>query len=285
MNDKSTLFLGLALIIIMLGMGLSLVPEDFKRIVKRPVAVIGGLILQIVVLPLIAFGIASVLNLPDFISVGLMILAACPGGATSNLITHLAKGDTALSVSLTALSSFITIITIPFIINFGLENFMGESKVIPLDIADTIKKILMVSIVPILIGMGLRAKFPFLVDKVEKPVRIASAVILFVIIIGIVIKEKNNIVEYFVQAGVAALLLNILSMLIGFFGAKSLKLNDAQATSISIETGIQNGTMAIAIAVGILGQTNLSITAGVYSLIMFFTGGGIVFLMNKWNNR
>lgn len=285
MNEKSTLFLGLALIIIMLGMGLSLVPADFKRIFKRPIAIIGGLILQLIVLPLIAFGIASILNLPDFIAVGLVILAACPGGATSNLITHLAKGDTALSVSLTALSSFITILSIPFIINLGMDTFMEVGNIVKLDVLDTIKKILLVSIIPVLIGMALRKFFPVLADKSEKPVRIASASILFIIIVGIVLKEKNNIVEYFTQAGIAALLLNVLSMFIGFMGAKLLKLNNKQATSISVETGIQNGTMAIAIAVGILGRSDLSITAGVYSLIMFFTGGGMIFFMAKNNSR
>ena len=283
MNEKSTLFLGVALIIIMLGMGLSLVPDDFKRIFKRPVAIIGGLILQLVILPLLAFGIATALNLPDFIAVGLVILAACPGGATSNLITHLAKGDTALSVSLTALSSFITILSIPFIINLGMDTFMEVENIVKLDIPDTIKKILLVSIIPILIGMTLRNFLPALAEKAEKPVRIASAAILLIIIIGIVLKEKNNIVEYFAQAGIAALLLNVLSMAAGFVGAKVLRLNNKQATSISIETGIQNGTMAIAIAVGVLGRSDLSIAAGVYSLIMFFTGGGIIFFMGKKN--
>ena len=271
--------------IIMLGMGLSLVVDDFKRIVQRPVAVIGGLVLQLVVLPLIAFGIAYILHLPDFIAVGLIILAACPGGATSNLITHLAKGDTALSVTLTALSSFITIVSIPVVINIGLETFLGSGNTIQLDVADTIKKILLVSIIPIVLGMALRRFFPLLATKAEKPVRIASAILLFVIIIGIVVKEKENIITYFAQAGIAALLLNVLSMAVGFGGAKLLKLNTAQATSISIETGIQNGTMAIAIAVGILHRSDFSIAAGVYSLIMFFTGGFIVFLMNTRNGE
>lgn len=285
MNEKSTLFLGLALMIIMLGMGLSLMVDDFKRIVQRPVAVIGGLVLQLVVLPLIAFGIAYILHLPDFIAVGLIILAACPGGATSNLITHLAKGDTALSVTLTALSSFITIVSIPVVINIGLETFLGSGNTIQLDVADTIKKILLVSIIPVVLGMALRRFFPLLATKAEKPVRIASAILLFVIIIGIVVKEKENIITYFAQAGIAALLLNVLSMAVGFGGAKLLKLNTAQATSISIETGIQNGTMAIAIAVGILHRSDFSIAAGVYSLIMFFTGGLIVFLMNRRNGK
>ena len=271
--------------IIMLGMGLSLMVDDFKRIVQRPVAVIGGLVLQLVVLPLIAFGIAYILHLPDFIAVGLIILAACPGGATSNLITHLAKGDTALSVTLTALSSFITIVSIPVVINIGLETFLGSGNTIQLDVADTIKKILLVSIIPVVLGMALRRFFPLLATKAEKPVRIASAILLFVIIIGIVVKEKENIITYFAQAGIAALLLNVLSMAVGFGGAKLLKLNTAQATSISIETGIQNGTMAIAIAVGILHRSDFSIAAGVYSLIMFFTGGLIVFLMNRRNGK
>lgn len=277
MDDKSALFLGFALMIIMLGMGLSLTLDDFRRIFKHPLAVITGLFIQIVLLPLLAFGIAFTFALPDFVAAGLILLAACPGGPTSNLITHLAKGDTALSVSLTAVSSFITILTIPFVINLGLENFYQAHQEIHLDVADTIKKTFLICILPIVLGMVIRRVKPDFAKKSDKPVRIASSLLLVAIILGIVLKEKENIVTYFAQAGLASLALNVGSMSLGFFGSKLLRLNTAQAISISIETGIQNGTMAIAIAIGILGQSELSITPGVYSLIMFMTGGAVIF--------
>ncbi|MBB6461159.1 bile acid:sodium symporter family protein [Flammeovirga kamogawensis] len=281
MNQTSTLLLGLALAVIMLGMGLSLVTDDFKRIFQKPKAVILGLVLQIVVLPLVAFGISYALILPPFIALGLVILSACPGGPTSNLITHLAKGDTALSVTLTAVSSFLTIITIPFIINLGSSVFYSSETEILLDIPDTIKKILIVSIVPIILGMLIRRYFPKFADKMAKPTKISSATILIVMIVGIVVKERNNVVEYFTQAGSAALLLNGITMILGFLAARLFSLNVAQSKSIAIETGIQNGTMAITIAVGIMGRVDLSIAAGVYSLIMFFTSGILIFLFNK----
>lgn len=285
MDEKATIYLGLALAIIMLGMGLSLTLKDFKRVVEKPLAISLGIVLQLVVLPAIAFGIAFVLNLPDFIALGLIILAACPGGPTSNLITHLAKGDTALSVSLTAVSSFVTIVSIPFVINLGSDVFMAESQQVTLDIGETIKKILVVSIVPVIIGMIINRYAPAFAKKMDKSVKIASAAILTILIVGIVVKERANFGEYFAQAGLATLLLNVVSMAGGFFAAKLAKLNNKQATSLSIETGIQNGTMAITIAVGILGRTDLSIAAGVYSLIMFFSAGSVIFIMNRKNTE
>jgi BASS family bile acid:Na+ symporter len=267
----------------MLGMGLSLTLKDFKRVAEKPLAISMGLILQLVVLPAIAFGIAYLLKLPDFIAVGLIILAACPGGPTSNLITHLAKGDTALSVSLTAVSSYVTILSIPFVINLGADVFMTESQQVNLDIGETIKNILVVSIVPVIIGMTINRYASAFAKKMDKPVKIASAVILIVLIVGIVVKERSNFADYFAQAGLATLLLNVISMAAGFGAAKLAKLNNRQATSLSVETGIQNGTMAITIAVGILGRADLSISAAVYSLIMFFTSGFVIFMMNKKN--
>lgn len=285
MNETSTLILGLALAVIMLGMGLSLVPDDFKRVIKKPLAVLIGLTLQIVFLPLIAFGIAYYLALPSFIALGLIILSACPGGPTSNLITHLANGDTALSVTLTAVSSFVTIITIPFVINLGSAFFLSADQTILLDVPETIKKIMIVSIIPIVLGMSIRNYFPNFAHKMGKPTRVASAVILLVMIIGIVVKERENVATYFAQAGIATLLLNVVTMGFGYMVAKLSKLKTPQATSIAIETGIQNGTMAITIAIGIMGRVDLSIAAGVYSLIMFFTSGAVIFLFSRKNGR
>lgn len=278
MDNTATIILASSLIIIMLGMGLSLIVEDFRRIFVQPKAIVLGLVNQIVLLPLIGFLIARAFNLPVEIAVGIMILAACPGGPTSNLIAHLAKGDLALSVSLTAASSVITILTIPFIINWSLEYFMEEGQVIQLDVLDTILKIMVIIVIPVGIGMLIRRYKAQFADRMAKPVRIASGVVLALVIFGIVLKEKDNFISYFEQAGVAALVLNVVTMAVGYYSAKLLKVSRRQATSIAIESGIQNGTLAITIAVVMLGESAFAIAPAVYSLIMFFTGGAAIYM-------
>jgi len=261
----------------MLGMGLSLVANDFKRIFVYPKAILVGLVNQLILLPLIGFAIVVLFPLSPEIAIGIMILAACPGGPTSNLITHLAKGDTALSVTLTALSSFITILTIPFIVNFALVYFLEEGQVIRLNIIETIIQIFVIIIIPVAIGMTIRRYRESFALRMANPVRKASAVVIALVIIGIVIKEKENIVSYFQQAGIVALTLNVATMAVGYYSARLLKIKDKQALSISIESGIQNGTLAISIAVVLLNSTELAIAPAIYSLLMFFTGGVVVF--------
>ena len=178
MDKASTIVLASSLIIIMLGMGLSLVIDDFKRIIVYPKAILVGLVNQLILLPLIGFAIAVIFPLAPEIAIGIMILAACPGGPTSNLIAHLAKGDTALSVTLTALSSFITILTIPFIVNFALEHFLDQGQMIRLDVIDAIKNIFVIIIIPIVIGMLIRRHATPFAMRMERPVRIASGIVL-----------------------------------------------------------------------------------------------------------
>ena len=281
MDKASTIVLASSLIIIMLGMGLSLVTDDFKRIIVYPKAILVGLVNQLILLPLIGFGIAVLFPLAPEIAIGLMILAACPGGPTSNLIAHLAKGDTALSVTLTALSSFITILTIPFIVNFALVHFLDQGQMIRLDVADAIKNIFVIIIIPIVIGMLIRRYATAFALRMEKPVRIASGIVLALVIIGIVIKEKENFVSYFQQAGIVALTLNLATMLVGYFSARLFRITDRRAISISIESGIQNGTLAITVAVVLLGSSSFAIAPAIYSLLMFFTGGLMIYIGNR----
>jgi len=278
MDTISTTVLAASLIIIMLGMGLSLVPDDFKRIFIHPKAILIGLINQILFLPLVGFTLASLFPVPPEIAIGIMILAACPGGATSNLISHLAKGDTALSVSLTALSSFITIITIPFIVNFALLHFLKEEQYIKLDVLTTITQVFVITIIPVAIGMLIRKYNEAFALKMAKPVRVASALVLLLVIIGIAVKEKENFVSYFQEAGAITLSLNIITMLLGYYSAKLLQVYTKGAISIAIESGIQNGTLAISIAIVLLNNSSYAIAPAVYSLLMFLTGGIIVYL-------
>lgn len=278
MDKASTIVLALSLIIIMLGMGLTLVWDDFKRILLYPKAIVLGLVNQIIILPLIGFTLVSLFPLSPEIAIGVMILAACPGGPTSNLISHLAKADLALSVSLTAVSSFITILTIPFIVNFALIRFLEEGQIIQLDVVQTILQIFAIIVIPVAIGMLIRKfKEPFAL-RMAKPVRIASGFVLAMVIVGIMIKENDKIISYFQQAGIVTLCLNIATMLVGFYSAKLFKLDRKQAISISIESGIQNGTLAISIAVVLLGSTAYSIAPAIYSLLMFASGGMVIWL-------
>ncbi|MBL7113088.1 MAG: bile acid:sodium symporter family protein [Bacteroidales bacterium] len=285
MDNVSAIFLASSLAIIMLGMGLTLVIDDFKRIVVYPKAIIVGLTNQLIILPLIGFAIAILFPLKPEISIGIMILVACPGGPTSNLIAHLAKGDTALSVTLTSLSSFITILTIPFIINFALEYFGDEAQIIRLNVPETILRIFAIIVIPVTIGMIIRRYKEGFALRMGKPVRIASAIVLALIIIGIVVKERANFVSYFQQAGIVALLLNVGTMTVGYFSAKIFRIIEKRALSISIESGIQNGTLAITIAVVLLHSTEFAIVPAIYSLLMFFTGGVVIYLGIRRSKR
>jgi BASS family bile acid:Na+ symporter len=277
MDRISTLILASSLIIIMFGMGLSLVADDFKRVFVAPKAILVGLFNQIIALPAVGFFLIYLFPLQPEIAIGVIILAACPGGPTSNLITHLAKGDTALSVSLTAISSFITLVTIPFVINLGLKTILGQGTEIQLNVIETIAQVFVIVIVPVTLGMWIRAKKSSFAIRMERPVRIASAVVFVLVLAGVILKERANLVSYFEQAGYVSLALNLITMLLGLLLAYLLRLPFKQGVSISIESGIQNGTLAITIATVLLGSTTYAIAPAIYSLIMFLTGTLIIF--------
>ena len=274
--DIRTIILAIALVLIMFGMGLSLVKDDFVRLLQHPKAILVGLVNQIVLLPIIAYVLIVLFNVETDIAIGIMILAACPGGPTSNLITHLAKGDAGLSISLTTVNSIITIFTIPFVVDFALSQFLDANETVQINKLKTVIQIFAIVIIPVSIGMAISRAKPGLAEKMNKPVKIASAAVLFLVIIGLVLNKKEDLIPYLQQAGLITLVLNISTILIGFITARLAKLNTVQSLTISIESGIQNGTMAIAIASGILMNDNYAIAPAVYSLIMFFTGGAII---------
>ena len=277
------LFLPLALFIIMLGLGMSLTKEDFKNVVRFPKAFFLGITNQLVFLPILGFSLAALFNLPPEFAVGLILISLCPGGPTSNIISFLAKGDLALSVSLTAVSSLVTNLSIPILLNVALLLHMGETQNINLPFGRTFLQILVVTIIPILIGMFIRRKNPDFTRKSQHAVNRIS-IAFFVIILGLAIfQERANIVTYFIQTGIPGLLLNVGAMLAGYFSARALKLDTPQRISISVETGIQNGTLAIALALSpyILNNSMMSIPPAIYSLIMFVTGA----VMIIWGRR
>ena len=272
-NFLTAVFLPLALFIIMLGMGLGLTLDDFKRILVEPKAVIVGLIAQLILLPLVGWVLATVFPLSPELAVGVMVLAACPGGPTSNLITYLVKGNVALSITLTAISTLITVFTIPFVVNISMQNFVGEGTALQLPFWKTVIQIALITLIPISIGMLLHHYTPKWAQKVEKSVKWLSLFFLSLIIVGLLLKERANVTSFFLQVGWVTLTLNIIMMALGYKLATFSQLDRPRAKSITVEVGIQNGTGAITIASSpaLLNMPTMAIPAAIYALIMFAT--------------
>jgi BASS family bile acid:Na+ symporter len=282
-NFLTAVFLPLALFIIMLGMGLSLTLNDFKLVLVEPKAVFVGLMAQLLLLPIVGFGLANVFPLSPELAVGVMLLAACPGGSTSNLITYLVRGNVALSITLTAVSSLITVFTIPLVINLSMQHFMGAETALQLPFLQTVVQIAVITLMPISIGMTLHRYMPKLASTVAKSVKWLSLFFLAIIIVGILFKEKANVAGFFVQVGWVTLTLNLVMMFLGYAIAKLSHLDTPSARSITIEVGIQNGTLAIAIASTpmLLNSPPMAIPAAIYALIMFATSAGFGWLIKQ----
>jgi len=272
-NIFTSLILPLALGVIMLGMGMSLTPADFSRVLRLPKAALVGLANQLLILPILGLAVVWVFALPAELAVGLMILAACPGGPTSNLVSHLARGDTALSITLTAISSFVTVMTIPLITNLSLGYFLGLDSPPPLPLWTAVSRILIITLVPVAIGMTVNRFFPRFTSRSLGAVNLAAALFFVLVIGGAIYGERDSIPRYFQLAGWAALTLNVTSMAIGMASARGFGLPRRQAWTIAIESGLQNGTLAITVAASplFLGQPALAIPAAIYSLLMFAT--------------
>ena len=270
--------------VIMLGLGLSLTIADFRRVIVYPKAVFVGLFSQSVLLPFACYGIAKAFALPPALAVGLMLLSASPGGPTANLFSHLAKGDVALNVTLTATNSILSLFTLPFIVNQSLEAFYGTGHSLPLQF-DKIIQVFALVLIPVSIGMLIHTRRPSVSQKMEKPVKIISSIFLAFIILAAVIKERATLGESFRQIGLAALTFNLTSMGVGFFVAILAQLPKRQATAIGMEIGIHNGSLAITVASSplLLNNGTMAIPAAIYSLIMYFTAAGFASFMARRN--
>lgn len=277
-SELTALFLPIALGIIMLGMGMTLTLNDFKNVARYPKAVFIGLSNQLLVLPLLGYLIVLAFDLRPEIAVGIMLLAFSPGGATSNLISHLAKADLALSISLTAISSLVVNFSLPLLLNWSLAHFMGGEQAMQLPLLETFLQIFVVTILPVSIGMWIKNRFPVFTEKALKSVSLISAVFFVLILLMALLKERAHIVPYFLEAGFPALSLNVGALLLGYISGLFFGLSKRQRVSISIETGIQNGTLAIGIALSpaMLNNVEMAIPAAIYSLMMFVTAGAVV---------
>ena len=268
------IFLPISLAIIMFGMGLTLVVSDFGRLFAYPKEVLIGLFNQLVFLPLIGFLIILLFDLNSSMAIGIMILSLCPGGPTSNLITQVAKGNIGLSVTLTALASLITVFTIPIILSEAITYFTGETDVvIELPIVQTMLQILLITVIPVSIGMLIRKKNEAFALRMERPMRIASTVLFIIIFLLVMIANKDLIVQAMKEVGLATLLLNLSTMALGYMTAKIFGIKGKNQISITIESGIQNGTLAFVIATTILNNVEMGLPTGAYSIWMFITGG------------
>jgi len=279
-NVLTNLLLPISLGIIMLGLGLSLTLADFTRVVRYPKAVIIGLTIQMVVLTSAAFVLCVLFKLPPELSVGLMLLAAAPGGATANIYSHLAHGDVALNITLTAINSALSLLTLPFIISFALQYFMASDQYVP----PPFKKIIEVGLIillPVLVGMTVRNRAPAFAAKMEKPIRIFSVLLLALLVVATVVQSWEVLVKYFPIVGLACLAFNVLSMAVGYGVPLAVKLPRKQAIAIAMEIGIHNGTLAIFIALNVLNSPAMSVPAAIYSLIMFVTAGVFAWWVNR----
>jgi len=275
----NVVLLPLALGVIMLGLGLSLTLDDFKRVVLYPRAVFIGLLCQMILMPLACFFLVKAFGLSPELAVGMMLLAASPGGPTANLYSHLYKGDVALNISLTAVNSLVSLFTLPFIVNFAIHYFLESGQVVPMQFGKVLE-VFAIVLIPVSIGMVLKSKFPKLSVILNKPVKILSALFLVLVIAGVVYQERENVIAYFKLVGLAALVFNVASMALGYYLPRLVKLEKKQAIAIGMEIGIHNGTLAIYIALSVIGSSVISIAPAIYSLIMFFTAAAFGFLVN-----
>lgn len=276
-----TIFLPIALAIIMAGLGLELRPQDFKRVAKHPKAVFLALFCQLVILVSIAFVICKLLALPPLLAVGVMLLAASPGGPTANLFSYLYKGDIALNITLTAINSVIAAFTLPFIVNLSIQHFINDGQQLGLQFSKVIQVFLII-IVPVCLGMLVRYFSPNVADKLHKPVRTFAVVFLILIIIGAVAKERNSILEYIMQVGLATSLFCIASLLIGYFIPRIFGISSTQARACAFEIGIHNSTLAMTIALTILASTTIAMPAAVYSIFMYIFAAIFGTLLNRY---
>jgi len=263
----TTVGLPIALGIIMFGLGLSLTPEDFRRVARQPRAVAVALVCQLVLLPLVCFGLVTLFDLPPLLGVGMMLLAASPGGTSANLFSHLFRGDVALNVTLTAVNSVIAVVTLPVITNLAIAYYDLEDSV-GLQFGKVVE-VFAIVLVPVGIGMVVRATAPSFAGRMDRPVRIGSAVILAGLVLGILLDQRENVGEALADVGLVAAAFCAISLVTGYVVPRACGVRDEQAIACSMEIGVHNATLAIFVAVEVLESTEISVPAAVYSLAMF----------------
>lgn len=274
----SSVFLPLAIFVIMVAMGMSLVSDDFRRVLAQPRQVAIGLLCQLVLLPLVGFAVATVFALSSVYAISIVLLAAAPGGSTSNVIVHAADGDRALSVTLTALSNSVVWLTMPFLLSIAFARFGGEAQTIEFPVVDTMIQIAALTIVPVIIGMFIRNRNPEFAERTQDKSKTLATGFLFLVIIALVVQNWATILNEGPRFAPAFIVMNFVALAVGYLVARAAKIDGVQATTIAIETGIQNGTIAITIAISVLGNNEMAVIPGLYSIWMLITG----FALARW---
>jgi BASS family bile acid:Na+ symporter len=277
------IFMPFVLAMIMFGMGLSLTKYDFLELGKEPKPVIIGLFGQLILLPILAYGVALGFGLSEHLAVGIMILAACPGGTSSNIISHLARANLALSVSMTAVTTIVCVFTTPLIIQFAIEKFNTNPSE-SFSLVSTTIGLIMITLLPVLLGIFLRHKYPKPATRSEPFFRHLSTGFLLFMIIAISYQERDNLVQSFTLVAEAAISLNILAIITGLSLGLIFRLVKRDSVTLGIEVGVQNGSMAILIAVTFLNRPDYAITAGIYSIVMYLGAGLLIFGAKRWPN-
>lgn len=270
----SDYFLPVTLAIITLGMGLSLTDRDFRNIFSQPKAVITGLSCQVILLPVIAYLIVRSIHIDPLYKVGLMIIAACPGGATSNLITYLLRGNVALSISMTAINSLITLITIPIVVTISLEAFIHTDADIHLKVGETVIKVFLITLLPAFAGTRIRKRLPEFAEKLEGPLRIILPLLLLIVYLGVLFIDQGTAsatISDFFEIFPYTILLNAAAMGAGLLIARLIRLGVKNQYTISIEVGLQNSALAIFVAATLLKSNEMALVPVVYGSFTFFS--------------
>jgi len=281
MNIVTDVILPLALAFIMLVLGLGLTGSDFLRVIKQPRDFFVGALSQIILLPIIAFIIVKIWPISPELAIGVMVIAAVPGGVTSNLLTSFAKGDVALSISLTAIISLLCVITIPFVVLTSVRLLSDSNITQDISLFGMARDMFLIVTVPVILGMLVRRFISGFALKFEPIAKKISIVLFVLVLLGAIAAEKENVISYFAQAGLITLVLNVVMMIIAYYVAQFLASGTAQKKCITIECGLQNGTLAIFVATSIFGGGIYVIPAATYSLIMFLTSLIFVYLVRK----
>ncbi|XMN10136.1 bile acid:sodium symporter family protein [Streptomyces griseobrunneus] len=281
MNDSALITTGLpiALAIIMFGLGLSLTTDDFRRVTRSPKAVVVALVLQVLVLPLVAFGLVKIFDLDPLLAVGVMLLAASPGGTTANLFSHLFRGDVALNITLTAINSVLAALTIPIITNLAIDHFDAQGD-LGLQLGKVVQVIAIV-LIPVAIGMAVRRRSADFAARADRPVRIFSIVVLVIVSVGALLGERENLADYMQQVGLVTGIFCLASLTLGYAGARLLRLDKRQAIASSMEVGIHNTTVALTIALSVLESTEVAIPSAVYSVLMYVLATAFGYLITR----
>ena len=281
MNIVTDIILPLALAFIMFVLGLGLTGSDFLRVLKQPRDFLVGAFSQIILLPVIGFILIKLWPISPELAIGVMIIAAAPGGVTSNLLTSFAKGDVALSISLTAIISLLSVITVPFIILTSIMLIENSSLDLNISLTSMAINMFLIVTVPVIIGMIFRKLASNVAIKFEPIAKKISAVLFVIVLLGAILAEKDNVISYFAQAGLITLVLNVVMMVVAYYVAQLLASGKEQKKCITIECGLQNGTLAIFVATSIFGGGMYVIPAATYSLIMFLTSLMFIYFVRK----